>query len=211
MPAPSTASRRPTRPTSPGATNHVKVALAESLAGKPVTTPATRAYGCTVKYTGSDASEAQGSVAVACRQRLEASADACPSKAGPSSSASTAATASARPRRIRRRPGTAAGIGALRARLRRWRAISWRAAKRTIASLRRRPPLSGRARASCRRRAGMRSNRLRCRRGVHPVDRLTGARTRPAPSRAAHRHATRAAGSRPRAMQRCSTSSAIAR
>jgi peroxiredoxin len=37
----------------PGATNHVKVALAESLAGKPVTTPATRAYGCTVKYTNS--------------------------------------------------------------------------------------------------------------------------------------------------------------
>lgn len=37
----------------PGATNHVKVALAESMAGKPVTTPATRAYGCTVKYTNS--------------------------------------------------------------------------------------------------------------------------------------------------------------
>ena len=34
----------------PGATNHVKVALAESMAGKPVGTPATRAYGCTVKY-----------------------------------------------------------------------------------------------------------------------------------------------------------------
>lgn len=32
------------------ATNHVNVALAESLAGKPVSTPATRAYGCTVKY-----------------------------------------------------------------------------------------------------------------------------------------------------------------
>lgn len=34
----------------PGATNHVKVALAEALAGKPVSTAATRAYGCTVKY-----------------------------------------------------------------------------------------------------------------------------------------------------------------
>lgn len=33
-----------------GATNHVKVALAESLAGKPVSTPLTRAYGCSVKY-----------------------------------------------------------------------------------------------------------------------------------------------------------------
>jgi hypothetical protein len=33
------------------ATNHVKVALAESLAGKPVSTPATRAYGCSVKYS----------------------------------------------------------------------------------------------------------------------------------------------------------------
>lgn len=32
------------------ATNHVKVALAESMAGKPVSTPATRAYGCTIKY-----------------------------------------------------------------------------------------------------------------------------------------------------------------
>lgn len=37
----------------PGATNHVKVALAESMAGKPVGTPATRAYGCTVKYSNS--------------------------------------------------------------------------------------------------------------------------------------------------------------
>ena len=34
----------------PGATNHVQQALAESLAGKPVSTAATRAYGCTVKY-----------------------------------------------------------------------------------------------------------------------------------------------------------------
>ena len=32
------------------ATNHVNVALAESLAGKAVATPATRAYGCSVKY-----------------------------------------------------------------------------------------------------------------------------------------------------------------
>ena len=36
-----------------GATNHVKVALAESLAGKPVSTPLTRAYGCSVKYPSS--------------------------------------------------------------------------------------------------------------------------------------------------------------
>jgi hypothetical protein len=34
----------------PTATNHVKQALAESLAGKPVTVASTRAYGCTVKY-----------------------------------------------------------------------------------------------------------------------------------------------------------------
>jgi len=34
-----------------GATNHVKAALAESLAGKPVSTPSTRAYGCSVKYS----------------------------------------------------------------------------------------------------------------------------------------------------------------
>lgn len=32
------------------ATNHVKAALAESLAGKAVSVPATRAYGCSVKY-----------------------------------------------------------------------------------------------------------------------------------------------------------------
>jgi hypothetical protein len=33
------------------ATNHVKVALAELLAGKPVSTPVTRPYGCSVKYS----------------------------------------------------------------------------------------------------------------------------------------------------------------
>jgi hypothetical protein len=33
------------------ATNHVKVALAESMAGKPVSTPVTRAYGCSIKYS----------------------------------------------------------------------------------------------------------------------------------------------------------------
>ena len=33
------------------ATNHVKVALAELLAGKPVSTPVTRRYGCSVKYS----------------------------------------------------------------------------------------------------------------------------------------------------------------
>ena len=33
-----------------GATNHVKVALAETLAGKPVTQATTRPYGCSVKY-----------------------------------------------------------------------------------------------------------------------------------------------------------------
>jgi peroxiredoxin len=32
------------------ATNHVREALAESLAGKPVSVATTRAYGCTVKY-----------------------------------------------------------------------------------------------------------------------------------------------------------------
>jgi peroxiredoxin len=32
------------------AVNHVNVALAESLAGQAVSTPATRAYGCTIKY-----------------------------------------------------------------------------------------------------------------------------------------------------------------
>lgn len=34
-----------------GAVNHVTVALAEAMAGQPVSTPATRAYGCTVKYS----------------------------------------------------------------------------------------------------------------------------------------------------------------
>jgi peroxiredoxin len=33
-----------------GATNHVKAALAEALAGKPVSVAQTRAYGCSVKY-----------------------------------------------------------------------------------------------------------------------------------------------------------------
>lgn len=37
----------------PGATNHVKLALAESLAGKAVSVPSTRAYGCSVKYGSS--------------------------------------------------------------------------------------------------------------------------------------------------------------
>ena len=35
-----------------GATNHVKAALAETLAGKTVTVSQTRAYGCSVKYSG---------------------------------------------------------------------------------------------------------------------------------------------------------------
>src|SRR5256886_5285118 len=34
----------------PSSTNYVKVALDESLAGKPVTTSSTRPYGCSVKY-----------------------------------------------------------------------------------------------------------------------------------------------------------------
>ena len=33
-----------------GATNHVRAALGEALAGKPVSQPATRPYGCSVKY-----------------------------------------------------------------------------------------------------------------------------------------------------------------
>lgn len=33
-----------------GATNHVKVALGELQAGKPLSTPSTRPYGCSVKY-----------------------------------------------------------------------------------------------------------------------------------------------------------------
>lgn len=32
------------------ATNHVKMALADALAGKPVATPVTRPYGCSIKY-----------------------------------------------------------------------------------------------------------------------------------------------------------------
>lgn len=35
----------------PKAYNHVKAAVAESLAGKPVSTASTRAYGCSVKYS----------------------------------------------------------------------------------------------------------------------------------------------------------------
>lgn len=34
----------------PGATNYVTAALAELAAGKPVSTPVTKAYGCSVKY-----------------------------------------------------------------------------------------------------------------------------------------------------------------
>lgn len=34
----------------PSSTNHVKAALAETLAGKPVSQPSTRPYGCSVKY-----------------------------------------------------------------------------------------------------------------------------------------------------------------
>ncbi len=33
-----------------GATNHVKVALADALAGRPIALPTTRPYGCSVKY-----------------------------------------------------------------------------------------------------------------------------------------------------------------
>ena len=33
-----------------GATNYVKVALEEAMAGKPVTTSSSRAYGCSIKY-----------------------------------------------------------------------------------------------------------------------------------------------------------------
>ncbi len=35
----------------PAATNHVRQALTEVLAGKPVSTPTTRPYGCSVKYS----------------------------------------------------------------------------------------------------------------------------------------------------------------
>ena len=34
----------------PSSTNYVKAALDESLAGKPVTTPSSRPYGCSVKF-----------------------------------------------------------------------------------------------------------------------------------------------------------------
>jgi hypothetical protein len=34
----------------PSSTNYVKVALGESMAGKPVTTASTKPYGCSVKY-----------------------------------------------------------------------------------------------------------------------------------------------------------------
>src|SRR6266851_1177780 len=34
----------------PQATNYVKVALDESMAGKPVSTPSSRPYGCSIKY-----------------------------------------------------------------------------------------------------------------------------------------------------------------
>lgn len=35
----------------PGATNHVQLALADALGGKPVGVPTTRPYGCSVKYS----------------------------------------------------------------------------------------------------------------------------------------------------------------
>ena len=37
----------------PGATNYVSLALEQAMAGKPVVTPATRPYGCSVKYSDS--------------------------------------------------------------------------------------------------------------------------------------------------------------
>jgi peroxiredoxin len=37
----------------PNSTNYIKAALDESLAGKPVTTPQTKPYGCSVKYKSS--------------------------------------------------------------------------------------------------------------------------------------------------------------
>jgi len=37
----------------PGATNYVNFALEQAMAGKPVETPATRPYGCSVKYVDS--------------------------------------------------------------------------------------------------------------------------------------------------------------
>jgi hypothetical protein len=52
MPARSTADSKPTTSVADlkTATNYVKQALDESLAGKPVSTATTRAYGCAVKY-----------------------------------------------------------------------------------------------------------------------------------------------------------------
>jgi peroxiredoxin len=37
----------------PGATNYVNLALVQAMAGKPVETPTTRPYGCSVKYSDS--------------------------------------------------------------------------------------------------------------------------------------------------------------
>lgn len=37
----------------PGATNYVSLALEQAMAGKPVATPTTRPYGCSVKYSDS--------------------------------------------------------------------------------------------------------------------------------------------------------------
>ena len=37
----------------PGATNYVSLALEQGMAGKPVETPTTRPYGCSVKYSSS--------------------------------------------------------------------------------------------------------------------------------------------------------------
>ena len=37
----------------PGATNYVSLALEQAMAGKPIATPATRPYGCSVKYPDS--------------------------------------------------------------------------------------------------------------------------------------------------------------
>jgi hypothetical protein len=37
----------------PSSTNYVKAALEESLAGKPVSNPQTKPYGCSVKYKSS--------------------------------------------------------------------------------------------------------------------------------------------------------------
>ncbi len=42
--------RSPKQDDIPKATNYVKAALDEAMAGKPVTTPSTQPYGCSVKY-----------------------------------------------------------------------------------------------------------------------------------------------------------------